>query len=636
MSVNQDILGNLFSTLFRKITVPKDFHNQVDSIKTMLTDDVSGLIDVLTDFSVESASVDFSVETENETFTEIMKKWLNTVNIEYQGKIPSGIKSLSEEYFKERWKGSSFPILKLSGWKRIKGIELPSKMYFVDGGSVYAEDKDKGNNLKLINYDYYLGKSKKSKLENNVIFTRPYGRWFDKYPTPYLIKRGVYHNYKIIDSLKNKQTTVLDQIIPYMMLLRTGTEKLSQERIEHTDEQFKQMVTQIQTLITEIRGTSQTKAPIDAASFDKKIEHLIPDLSTIFSPTLFTTAERNILSGLGFIDVVEATSTSRRESILNPKAFIVEVNKGVKDFKQLLREIVILIIERNRSHIKYLNSNTTFHIISSPVTAFMTDDFKEKIRQIYDRGLLSKQTTTELIGEVDFNTEVHRVEKETKDGLDLTLYPPIRENKEGIGIDIHSKNPSDTDPENIPEDKKDKIEKENYKISKFEKPIKCLECQNIFDAKSERQLENKKVECPKCGVKLKIEKINKDLKIAPYKTTKELPKRVKDNLSTDLQKVFLKVFNNAYNTYKNDTMASRVAWALIKKIARKSKDGKWYRVKTKGKKVVITRAMIEQTLTKLEDSVIEDAIKSRKLENTEKRTKLLDKLLKTKKENETL
>ena len=59
-----------------------------------------------------------------------------------------------------------------------------------------------GHRMQLINYDYYLGKAGKNKLNKGVLFSRPYGRWFDKYPTPYLIKRGVYHNWKIIQSIK--------------------------------------------------------------------------------------------------------------------------------------------------------------------------------------------------------------------------------------------------------------------------------------------------------------------------------------------------------------------------------------------------------------------------------------------------
>lgn len=578
--LNQNLLGNIFSTLFRKIIVPKEFHNQVDSIHTMLEDDLSGLIDSLTDFSIHSATVDFSIETDNEKFTEIIKKWLDTINVEYHGKIPSGIKALSEEYFKERWKSSSFPILKLSGWKPINGILLPTKMYFVDGGSVYAEDKNSDNsNLQLLNYDYYLGKpvrDKKNKLDKNVIFTRPYGRWFDKYPKPYLIKRGIYHNYKIIEALKNKQTTILEQVIPYMMLLRTGTEALSREGIEHTPTEYKAMIKQMQDLMDKLNSNTQIKVPVDADAFHKKIEHLIPDLSTIFNGGLFAVAERNILSGLGFIDVVEATSTSRRESILNPKAFFEETKKGIADFKQLLKEIVILIIEKNKSeHKKYINANTNFRIISSPITAFMTIEFKNQMRLLWERGQLSNRTYCEIVGEVDYEVEKARREKELKNGTEILMYPHHTQNVEKDESfeeikhqeKFYKKDDKNGDP--IPTDKTD--DEQKYNIGKTE------------------------------------------LVIAPYDKVTDLPPAVK-KLSLKKQRTFMKTFNSAYYYKLGKTQNKKIAETYAFRAA-------WSSIKTASKKP------LKKSNINLGNE-IEYALKTEKLENEKNKSLLIKKLLK--------
>jgi len=534
----------VLSMLLRKIVVPSGFHDQVKAVKEMQVDDVSGLVDSLTDFLVNTANVDFTVETDNVKFTEILRKWLDTINIAYNGQIPSGIKPLAKEYFKERWKYSSLPILKISEWTAIEGgIIVPSKMFFVDGESIHARDKNEDEeDLKIINYDYFLGTKNPEKLNKNVIITKPYGRWYDKYPTPFLIKRGVYHNWKIIQSLKKKETEILDQIIPYMLLIKKGTEGLAKERIKtYSDEELKAVTQQFQDLMNTMKGTNlgdkQVKSPTRATNFDEEIKHFIPDLSTIFDGKLFAVAERNILSGLGFIDVVEATSTSRRESVLNPKAFIEEAKSGVEDFKQILKELIVQIAQKNKSRIKYVSNKS--HITSSPVRGFMTDDFKNQIRLLWERGQVSNQSYCEMVGEVEYNTEILRREKEAKKGTDYTMYPHLTKNDEGNSLDIPGEKPE----ENV-------------------------------DDKNGNPIDNDKIDDPDKYNTGKVE-----LVIAPYNEVSELPDDVKKKLTITEQKTWLKIWNNAYHFMlgktgdkkKAETYAFRVSWSQIKQVKAKKK-----------------------------------------------------------------
>ena len=460
------LISYVLGMLLKKIIVPFGFHDRVKVIKAMQEDDVSGLVDSLTDFSVDSANVDFSIETNNPEFSKILRKWLNTINSAYRGKIPSGLKPLAKEYFKERWKYSSFPVLKIVKWDTIDKILVPTKMAFVDGGSIYAEDVEaKDETLKLISYNYFLGKDSKTHIElnNNCIFSRPYGRWFDKYPTPYLIKRGVYHNFKIIDSIKNMETKILDQIIPYMMLVKKGTAELAKNQIKtYSNEELNQIITDLQDLTKKLsENNTDDKTPIRATNFDEEIKHLIPDLKTIFQTELFASAEKNILTGLGFIDIAEAVSSSRRESILNPKVFIEECRTGVEDFKQIMKDLVFLIIEKNKdNHPKYIN--TEFYITASAVTSFMTNDFKNQMRLLWERGQLSNQTYCEVVGEVEYRTELTRREKEAKNGDEYTMYPHLTKNDEDKGIDIVGERPEeDVNGNPIDTDKIDDPEKYN-------------------------------------------------------------------------------------------------------------------------------------------------------------------------------
>ena len=148
-------------------------------------------------------------------------------------------------------------ILKIPKWENINGINVPTKMFFVDGGSVYSKElKDTDKNIDLIGYEYFLGQEKEDRLNKGVIITKPYGRWFDEYPNPYLIKRGIYHNWKIIESLKKRETEVLEQIIPYLFLIKSGTEKLATENIKtYSQTELEDKITQFQTLIDELKST---------------------------------------------------------------------------------------------------------------------------------------------------------------------------------------------------------------------------------------------------------------------------------------------------------------------------------------------------------------------------------------------
>lgn len=457
----------LMSILSKKIIVPSDFGGQCQAIKTMLKDDITGLVDVLTDFAVESAKVDFSIEANNDRLNEIFKRWLDTINIGY-GSVPIGIKAIAEEYYKERLKGSSFCVLKIAKWEKVAGSDLilPTKMFIVDGSSIRADEVDNTDeNLKLESYKYYIGSDFKKEYlikADEAIINRPYCRWFDKYPIPYLIKRGIYHNYKIIESLKTRQTEILDQIIPYLLLIKKGTEGLASSGTKiYTNPELQAVIKQMQDLMNDMKATTYSdktvKSPIRATNFDEEIKHLIPDIGTMFNTELFEQAERNILSGLGFIDVIQGVSSTRREATLNPKAFIQEVSSCVDGFKEILSHLLVIIKLQNESHIKY--NATDLYVCSSPVRAFMTSEFKDNIRLLYTHGGISKRTYTELVGEVDYDTEKFRREREAKNGDEIIMYPQITKNTEEKGIDITDKDPN-KDEESVPIDKQ--TDKEKY------------------------------------------------------------------------------------------------------------------------------------------------------------------------------
>ena len=72
----------------------------------------------------------------------------------------------------------------------------------------------------------------------------------------------------------------------------------------------------------------------------------------------------------------------------------------------------------------------------------------------------------------------------------------------------------------------------------------------------------------------------------PYKSTPELPDRVKTVLPDHAQDIYKEAFNSAWDEYKHpddrqddadrEEVAHRVAWSAVKRKYEKGDDGKWH------------------------------------------------------------
>jgi len=471
--INGVLVDLLYNSMGKKISVPTDFHSQVNCVKTMQGNDCTGLVDSLSDFLVTSAKVNYSIETNNKQLNKKLKQWLNKeINADYKGQVPRGLQALSEEYFKERWKSSSFPVLKIVQWSKVDGLKFPTKMFFVDGESIYAQDKtNTSKGVKIGNIKYFVGKDESDPLDKGVIITKPFARWFDKYPKPFMIKRGIYNNFKIIEALKEKQSEILNQVVPYMFLLKKGSEALALAALKgtedngkvYTDTEIKDSLQQIKDTIADTFTSYRKEMLARGSQWDEEIKHLIPDLEPMFKPSLFTAAEKAVLGGFGFLDIAESVSSNRKESILNPTAFISEIERGVNDFKEhILRELIYRVIEENSNNRIYMNED--FEIISSPVKGFVTDKFRTMIRSLYDRGIVSRQTAVEMGVEIPFEAEVTRIKREKERGLPEDQEPPVILNVEKDVDPNRQTNkvvPKKVQDNNVPDDKKG-IEAKNY------------------------------------------------------------------------------------------------------------------------------------------------------------------------------
>jgi hypothetical protein len=229
---------------------------------------------------------------------------------------------------------------------------------------------------------------------------------------------------------------IIAKALEYLLLIKKGTEQLTLSgKPEFTYSE--QDLTDIKNNFSEFvqRTKKESGIPTHVTNFDTEFEHFIPDYTKAFSETLFAPIEKRLLAGLGLIEIVEGVASTRREGILNPKPFITEVYNGIKDFKSLLNDIIQTIIEKNASsHRKFATSD--IHIYTSPIMPFIDDKIRAQMRSMYDRGVISKQTYAEVCGaDVNFPIEIQRRQNETDKDLDIKMYAPIIDNREGVGID---------------------------------------------------------------------------------------------------------------------------------------------------------------------------------------------------------
>ena len=410
-----------------QIKIPVKFRDQAIIVKQLMRCDTSGLIGSLLDFAITCSLVDYTVETNNENLTKMFDSWMTNVNQELRGQIPTGMRALAKEYFKERWKGSSFILLR-TVWEDVDGFTLPTKLWFVNGEDIVINDGNADHfEIGKETYSLKLGRKVVKALpagkDEKIFVQKPFETWGTEYPIPFIIKRGLYKNGRLFDILATKGEYVVGKALEYLMVLKKGTEGLAQmndPNYTYSDADLRNIKVQIEDLMSNRRLTPGT--PTYATNFDTEIQHLIPDYKMILSQELYEPIERRIMAGMGLIDVLQGVASTRKETQMNPRPFIAEVENGISDFKMLLNDILQTIVEVNaKNHPKHMGNVTKIH--STPIQDFITEQIRGSLRDMYDRGVLSKRTYGEVVGNVDFDIELSRrkAENEGKYGSQVTL-----------------------------------------------------------------------------------------------------------------------------------------------------------------------------------------------------------------------
>lgn len=553
------------------MSVPSEYHSRCAKVQEMLDSDISGTVNSILDYAVNSASeAKYQVECSEPTLEKLLNLWLDEINIEIKG-IPTGLQSLSKEYFRERWQGSSFCILRVKDWQKITvnnvSVDVPTTLWFVNGGSIYvARPKDKSY---ILGTDkYYLDQALKDEIPNGkdeeIIVQKPYNRWFDQYATPYLIRKGVFKNWLGMKTLQDKSDEVISKILPYLFVISKGTENLFlQGDVNYSDDELKELTENFKTQVQKYRN-EKGKTPTNAVPFDTKYEHLIPDLGKVLKEELYRQGYRSILAGLGFIDMLEI-SPSRQESRLNPKAFISEINEGVSGFKQILLEAIYLIEERNKNaHKKLFTDKGKIIIVNSPLF-INVENMLADLRSGFDRGSMSIQSYQEILG-LDPTTERERRQKELDNGDESLFYPHLIQNQEAVpdkmGIPAKPKDTTKLEDQNkkknTPETKTKTAELEEEYIAK------CKKCGHEFDYSSVQEAGMGYVKCPKCEEAVTQE----DLIMAPYQNLNQLPSYIK-KMNVECQKVFMATFNSVLKDSGDESRAMAIGISAAKRCMKK-------------------------------------------------------------------
>ena len=549
---------NAIRRLKSSISISSKYHEQMKEVRCLLKNDSTGFVNTILDFMVNAASVPLKIETKNESLDGNLLTWQKTLlNKDINLDIPRGLRELSGEYFRERWT-SSFIVLRIEWGELDFGNNdkwlMPTEMYFADGCSVYVE----GDSSSLTNRKYYLGKTKKEELKDtktsSVIIRKPYNSWYEMYPTPFLVKRGVLFNALLKQIILCKQADVLEQIIPYLLLLNSGTDKLAELGMLAEESELKKFKDTLIDAVKEHDVTGELGKLITSLSYDTKLEHFIPELKKILDADLTKGCDKNIIAGMGLIELT-GFSKNREESMLNPKMLVEEVKDAVCDWALILEEIVYQIAEKNSG--KYRSSINDIKVVPGKIKAFITDAYRTLITSLYNKGLIPYENTIEDIAEYDFEATLERKRKENKDGLAKDFYPPVIQNMEQFPNDPNGDLPSaqptqpkgkqlpTTDPSTAPA-------KQNNKRKKA-------------DEEEDTDLEEILGELTKLT--------------APYNNIDELPARVKDFLPVAAQIIFVKVVNEALKRGLSDAEAFKEAWGTVKKNFHKGKDGKWVKNK---------------------------------------------------------
>lgn len=532
------------------------YSDKVKECRAILGNDLTGFITPIINFAITAASkVRYSIKTGNDNLDFLVDRAFSFINSDYVGKISIGLEPLKKYFFKSYWE-SGLVLVKVA-FNEIDELLLPVKAFVVDSSSVEVE----GDETEFGGFSYSVNKKPLVNNDANHYFVYKDCSVYEKYPTPPLMSRGVWVNYQIKNNVKFLQGDYLKKIVSLLWIVLKGDKNRPDLKFDR--KKAEELKKDLETALKEAKDSSELekKIPTLIGRYDTEIKIVTPEMENMLSETITRSIDKEILSGLGFVTVVEGLS-SRRDIVLNPKPFIHSVLDTVFLFKQFLNDLFFVIAQKNKEHKKYFSPNLMYKIVTSPLNSFWTDDMMDIIRVLSDRGFLSIQSSLENF-DIDFEEERRRREKEAEKGDEIVFYPRVLQNIEQQVSPLETQKLGLEPEEEI---------KDNSKI-------------NITDPDKDSPV--------KLDYKLSSDYVEFVKHFAPYPSWKSLPPRLRKTLRTiksvRLRKAWLDTFNNAYLYYKEinperaDELAARTAWKIVKLMGKKTEKGWILKEKYRGK-----------------------------------------------------
>lgn len=376
-------------------------------------------------------------------------------------------------------------------------------MYFSNGGAVTVKADTNSINGK----SYWIGETElKNTEKKSYIIRKPYNLWHEKYPTPYLVKKGVLFNALLKMAVVSKQGEILEEIIPYLLLLRGGDKDLLNKNMLGDLEKH---LIDLKNTLKEAKKNKKNRSgqgdSILKARYDMQLEHFFPDLTKIFDTKIVKPINNDMLFGLGLVEL-EGFSSTRTEAILNPKVLIEEIIDSANDLGLLYEDVNRLIIEKNKSiHPKL--TNKTIRLEPGVIKGILTDNMRKLIKDYSNTGQLSIEDSFEALPTgFNFETSKMRRKQEQKEGLEELFFPrPILNQNSDDQFGMPRQNVT---PNEVPQE-------------------------------------------------ASVEYIQ-----APYEKNKDLPDSVKV-LSAKAQTIFRKTFNDAIKN-NNEETSFKISWSKVK------------------------------------------------------------------------
>lgn len=626
-----DLYRELKKFSIGNINVKKNFPDQVEQIDTLLKNDKTGLVSTVVDFMIHSSTVNMKIETQNAPLNKLLQNWQkNVLNTKVNIDIPSGLRALSTENYRERWRSSLLALKVIWGEEKFENQKswiVPKKMWFLDGASVMTKAEGALNTRKFF---ITINKEKiqlKNSVKESIFIRKPFTSWHEDQVTPYLIKRGTVFNSLIKNAIVQKQSDVIESIIPLILQIKAGNDELALRGLGVSEKAFKKLKEGLVDAKHKFDQTHDFGDLIASLRHDVDLQYLIPDLIKIFDADIVKSTDRNLLSSLGLIEL-QGFSSDRQESILNPKVLVEEVKDAVGDWSDLLQDVMLEMMEKNKARHPNL-ANNEIQVIPGTIKAFITDEMRSMLRSMYDRGVISKQNAIEDITDLNFEVQVNRRTRENERDLQTTMKPPVIQNleqHEDVELDDNNLEDQDKKP-NTPESdnfnnailkeyfsrehlkRKKRKKKKDYpsldnkksrdhsefiirtpddlpeEIKKLSFPAQltyfmtyntALDIEGKTPEESHR-LANEAIQMfltsdkKEIVIKEKSKVISiqeemlasSDLITAPFDTIDELPDNVKNVLPIPAQIIWMNIFNSVFEETGDEERAIRSAWSKV-------------------------------------------------------------------------